>query len=125
VPLALRAVVPLAPAPFAAALAEVVTRAERGVRLADALDRLPADLGEPVRPLAAALAGSERYGTPLGPTLDRLADEVRRDRRRRAEETARTLPVRLLFPLVLGTLPALVLLTIAPVVAGALRSLHL
>jgi tight adherence protein C len=75
--------------------------------------------------LTAALQGAERYGAPLGDALERIAADVRRQRRQRAEEAARTLPVRLIFPLVLCTLPALVLLTIAPVVAGAVRSLRL
>lgn len=125
VPVALRAVAPLAPPPFDDALASVLRRAEGGVALADALDGLPAALGEPVRPLTAALQGAERYGAPLGDALERIAADVRRQRRQRAEEAARTLPVRLIFPLVLCTLPALVLLTIAPVVAGAVRSLRL
>ena len=42
-----------------------------------------------------------------------------------AEEAARRIPVKLLFPLVGCTLPAFALLTVAPLVAGALRSLRL
>ena len=57
--------------------------------------------------------------------LERLADEVRRQRRHRAEEAARRVPVKLLFPLVCCTLPALALLTVAPLVASAVRSLRL
>ena len=34
-------------------------------------------------------------------------------------------PVKLLFPLVGCTLPAFALLTVAPLIAGAVRSLHL
>jgi len=49
---------------------------------------------------------------------------VRRDRRRKAEEAARRIPVKLLFPLVGCTLPAFALLTVAPLIAGAVRSLH-
>ena len=48
----------------------------------------------------------------------------RHERRRQAEEAARTLPIKLCFPLVCCVLPAFVLLTIAPLVAGAVRSLH-
>ena len=72
-----------------------------------------------------ALAGSERSGAPLGTALDRLADEVRRDRRRRAVDAARRVPVKLLFPLVSCTLPAFGLLTVAPLIASAVRSLRL
>ena len=104
---------------------EVCVDVGNGRRLAEALDELPRRAGEPVRPLVAALVASERYGAPLSAGLERLADEVRRDRRRKAEEAARRIPVKLLFPLVGCTLPAFALLTVAPLIAGAVRSLHL
>jgi tight adherence protein C len=115
----------LAPEPFAAAFAETGRRVSRGQRLADALDALPALLGDTARPLAHTLASAERYGSPVGPALELLAHDARRDRRRLAEEAARTVPIKLCFPLVCCTLPAFVLLTIAPLVAGAVRSLRL
>jgi tight adherence protein C len=71
-----------------------------------------------------ALADSSRHGTALGPSLDRLAIEARTARRHRAEERARRVPILLLFPLVTCTLPALGLLTIAPLAVGALRDLR-
>lgn len=111
--------------PLAAELRRITEEVHRGGRVADALDELPARAGEVVRPLAAALASCERYGAPLGPALERLGDDVRRQRQRRAEEAARKVPVLLLFPLVLCILPAFALLTVAPLVAGALRTLRL
>jgi tight adherence protein C len=122
---AVAAVARRAEGPLAGELARVSREVTMGRRLADALDDLPGRAGEAVRPLAAALLASERYGAPLGPGLDRLADDVRRRRRRAAEEAARRLPVKLLFPLVTCTLPAFALLTVAPLIAGALRSLRL
>jgi tight adherence protein C len=124
VPLALRAIGPLCPPPFADALQATVTQTELGMRTADAIESLPARLGEPVRPLSSALIASERYGVPLTASLERLADEVRRDRRRHAEASARRVPVKLLFPLVFCSLPALALLSVAPLIAGALRALR-
>ena len=111
--------------PLADELQRVLGDVALGRRLADALDDLPARAGESVRPLVAALVASERYGAPLVAGLERLTDEVRRDRRRRAEEAARKVPVKLLFPLVTCTLPAFGLLTVAPLVASAVRSLRL
>jgi tight adherence protein C len=111
--------------PLAEELSRVVDEVGRGRRLADALDDLPARAGEAVRPLVGALVSSERYGAPLVSGLERLADEVRRDRRRRAEEAARKVPVKLLFPLVTCTLPAFGLLTVAPLIASAVRSLRI
>lgn len=101
-----------------------VRRAASTRRLADVLDELPAHAGEAIRPLATALAASERYGAPLSDVLDRLAGAARQARRRRAEERARRLPVLLLFPLVLCVLPAFALLTVAPLLAGSLRGLR-
>ncbi|MGH9279215.1 MAG: type II secretion system F family protein, partial [Acidimicrobiales bacterium] len=111
--------------PLAAELDRVVEEVRLGRRLSDALDDLPARAGEAVRPLVAALVAAERYGAPLVAGLERLAEEVRRDRRRRAEEAARKVPVKLLFPLVTCTLPAFGLLTVAPLIASAIRSLRL
>lgn len=110
---------------LAAELRRVSADVDRGRRVADALDDLPMRAGEPTRALAAVLAGCERYGTPALPALHRLADEVRLQRQRRAEAAARRVPVTLLFPLVLCILPAFALLTVAPLVAGALRELRL
>lgn len=123
--LALRAVAARAVGPLGPPLRRVVDEVTAGRRVADALDGLPASAGESVRPLVAALADSDRYGSPLGPSLERLAAEVRRSRERRAEEAARRVPVRMLFPLVLCVLPAFALLTVAPLIAGAVQSLRL
>jgi tight adherence protein C len=111
--------------PLAAELLRVVADADRGRRLADALEELPARAGESTRALVAVLLASERYGAAVAPGLERLADEVRADTRRRAEAAARRVPVKLLFPLVTCILPAFGLLTVAPLIAGALRSLRL
>jgi pilus assembly protein TadC len=122
---ALEAVARRGSGPLAVHLRAVVADVARGRRLADALDDLPARAGEGVRPLVAALTSAERYGAPLNAALDRLADEVRATRRRRAEEAARRVPVKLLFPLVACILPAFALLTVAPLIAGALKTLRL
>ena len=76
------------------------------------------------REVASAIAAADRDGTALAPVLDRLAADARAARRRLAEADARRLPVRLTFPLVACTLPAFVLLAIAPAVLGALSTLR-
>ncbi len=125
VPLAVGRVARRAPGPLGVELARACDEVSLGRRLGDALDDIPARAGEATRPLVAALLASERYGAPLGPGLERLAHEVRADRRRKAEEAARKIPVKLLFPLVSCTLPAFGLLTVAPLIASAVRSLRL
>lgn len=122
---ALRAAAANASGPLADGIGGAVASVDHGVRLADALEALPDRLGEVVRPVVAALVSCDRYGAPLGPTLDRLASDVRIASRQRAEAAARRLPIRLLFPLVSCILPAFGLLTVAPLIAGSLRGLRL
>lgn len=123
--MALDAVARRSSGPVSGALRDVLARMAHGSRLADALDAVTEVRGEALRPLTAVLAHADRYGTPIGDALARLVDDLRRRRQRRAEERARRIPVKLLFPLVLCILPAFGLLTVAPLVAGGLRSLRL
>jgi tight adherence protein C len=73
------------------------------------------------RGLTDALRTSARLGSPAAPALARLAIELRADLRRRAEARARTVPVRLCFPLVGCILPAFALLTVVPAVVAGIR----
>jgi pilus assembly protein TadC len=74
-----------------------------------------------MRTLTEALRTTARLGAPVAPALARVASEVRADVRRRAEARARTIPVRLCFPLVGCVLPAFACLTVVPVVLDGLR----
>jgi tight adherence protein C len=109
--------------PLGAALEGAATRIELGGTTASALELVLDHAGASTRPLVEALAAHDRYGTPLAPALERVAIESRLRRRRQAEEAARRLPVTLLFPLVLTTLPAFALLTVVPLLAGSFGSL--
>ena len=97
----------------------------RGQSTAEALGIVGDRLGSAVVPLVAALTAGDRMGNPLRSALAELGVQARLDRRRRAEEAARRLPVTLLFPLVCCTLPAFGLLTVVPLVVGSLRALRL
>lgn len=88
-----------------------------GASLSEALDDM-AQNQPALRSVSEALLASDRLGAPVGESLDRLAVTARTDIRRRAEAHARTVPVRMLFPLVLLVLPAFVLLTVVPTVAA-------
>ena len=125
VPMAVEAVARRARGPIADELRTALDEVALGRRLGDALADVPSRTGEVVRPLLDALVASDRYGAPLSDALARLAAEVRADRRRRAEEAARKVPVKLLFPLVCCVLPAFGLLTLAPLIAGAVAALRL
>jgi tight adherence protein C len=120
---AVRNLAATAPRTLRPAFRSVTHRLERGHPLADALVVLRDEIGPAAGPLVDAIAGAERYGLPLGPVLERLADEARAARRRIGEADARRLPVKLAFPLVACTLPSFVLLAIAPSVLAAISSL--
>ena len=123
IPLAVEAVGRRGTGPLAAEVAVAAREARRGRRLADALEEVAARCGEQVRPLMALLASGERYGVPLAESLDRLAVDVRAARRRQAEEAARRLPVKMLFPLVACILPAFALLTLGPLLVTSFRGI--
>jgi tight adherence protein C len=110
--------------PVGTALARARRTVELGGPPEPAFGAVISELGEPVRPLVSALLASIRDGSPLEGALERAGHEARAVRRRRAEAVARKVPVRLLFPLVLCTLPAFALLTVVPLLMAALGSLH-
>ncbi len=107
-----------APPAVAEPLGGVLHHPRLGVAFVDALATAARNTPG-LRPLTEALALAHRLGSPLGPALERVARDARRELRRRAEARARTVPVRLLFPLVFLVLPAFGLLTVVPsLVAG-------
>lgn len=119
---ALEVLVPVLPAPFGPACAEVLQRHRNGARFAQAVEALVEHTGERTRLLALALAADD--GLALGPRLESLAADARAERRRAAEGAARRLPVTLSFPLVVCVLPAFVLVTVVPLLVGALGQLQ-
>jgi tight adherence protein C len=60
-----------------------------------------------LKALAALIIQSDRLGASMAQTLRSHADLLRTKRRQRAEEAARKLPIKMLFPLALFILPAL------------------
>jgi Flp pilus assembly protein TadB len=103
-----------------AALAGVVRACTLGQSFDDALREMGRRT-PPMRSLSDTLRTSARLGAPVAPALSRLATDVRADLRRRAEARARTVPVRLCFPLVGCILPAFALLTVVPVVLDGMH----
>ena len=78
---------------------------------------------EELRAAAGAIEAAERWGMPPAEALAARAEALRSRARLRAEADAGRAAVRLAFPLVFCFLPAFVLLTVLPTVAGSFRTL--
>jgi pilus assembly protein TadC len=107
--------------PIAGALAAAHAAFERGRTMVDALGELDRAGGD-ADALRATLVAALHSGAAPGPALQRLGDQLRRRRRRRAESRVRRLPVLLLGPLVGLVLPAFVVVTIVPVAVTTARA---
>ncbi|HEX3409538.1 MAG TPA: type II secretion system F family protein, partial [Candidatus Binataceae bacterium] len=78
---------------------------------------------EDLKPLAATLIQSEQLGSQIGPALRSSSDSLRTKRRFRAEEAAQKSTIKILFPLVLFILPAMLIVLLAPAMIQAVRTL--
>ena len=67
-----------------------------------------------LKSLTALIIQSDRLGASMAKTLRSHADVLRTKRRQRAEEHARRLPIKMLFPLGFFLLPALLVIVIGP-----------
>jgi tight adherence protein C len=76
-----------------------------------------------IKPLAATLIQSEQLGGAIGPALRSISDGIRTRRRLRAEESAQRTTVKILFPLVLMILPAMLLVIVGPAIIETIRTL--
>lgn len=96
-----------------------------GATLGDAMANLSGRTAvEEIRPLAAALVQSEHLGAKIGQALRASSDALRAQRRLRAEEAAQKASVKIMFPLVLLILPAMMMLVVGPAVIQVLRTLR-
>lgn len=121
--LALLGVMSLAGPGLRPALTAAGDEIKRGVALETVLRHLATDAPE-LAALSDVLIASSRLGLGVAETLRSLAVEARSSRRREAEKAARRLPVVLLFPVVCLTLPAFIVLTVAPLLLSGLGALH-
>ncbi len=79
---------------------------------------------EDIKPLAAMLIQSEQLGAQVGPALRATSDALRTRRRLRAEESAQRTSIKILFPLALFVLPAMLMVIIGPAMIQIIRTLQ-
>jgi len=108
--------------PLAQELGRMLQDIQLGARRVDALDALARRSGvDDLRSVVLALRQAESLGAPLAGTLRTLALEMREKRRFRAEERAHQLPVKMIFPLGLCIMPALMIVILGPAIISYLR----
>jgi tight adherence protein C len=119
---ALGAVSRLAPQPVAGEAARLLADERSGLSRAAALRALAARTTVPeLRTLASGSAHAAELGLPLAEVLRRHADDLRAERWQRAEEVAWRVPARLVAPLALCLVPAVLLIVFFADVLSFLR----
>ena len=98
---------------------------ELGLSRHDALEnmKLRTDIDDLVT-FAVVLSQADALGLPIGKVLSAQADEMRDKRRQRAREKAAKVPVKILFPLALCFLPAIMIIVLGPIVGPIKHALH-
>jgi tight adherence protein C len=105
-------------------LALVSSEISAGATLGQALRNLAERTAvEDIKPLAATLIQSEQLGAQIAPALHASSDALRTRRRLRAEEAAQRTTIKILFPLVLFVLPAMLLVIVGPAIIQILHTL--
>jgi tight adherence protein C len=78
---------------------------------------------EELRKLTRILLDTERFGSSLGPTLRTHARYLRTRRRQTAQEAARKLGVKLVFPVFFLIMPSVFVVTLGPAVLQLVHQL--
>lgn len=76
-----------------------------------------------IRTLAAILVQSERLGSQMAPALRASSESLRTKRRLRAEEAAQKSTIKMLIPLVLFVLPAMMMVILGPAVIQVMNNM--
>lgn len=110
--------------PLAEELREVLADVRLGHSRADALSAMAARVRQiDVSTTVTAIVQNERLGGNIGGLLDELASEARHRRLMRAEECAARLPVKMVVPMALFMLPALLVMIFGPVISELMGTL--
>jgi tight adherence protein C len=98
---------------------EVQVGAPRAQALRDLATRCDV---EDLTTFVSAIIQAERYGVPITRVLRVQSAELRDKRRQRAEEAAMKIPAKVILPLAVCILPAMMLLVVGPAILQIIRS---
>lgn len=110
--------------PFTYEVRQMLLEVEMGRPRREALEDLANRTGLPdLVTFVNAVIQAQQLGTNLGKVLRAQAHQMRVRRRQRAEETARRMSIKLVFPLVLCLMPSLFIILIGPVALSVIKAL--
>jgi len=112
------------PGPLSREFARMLQEMQMGQRRSDALRAMAgrSRVAE-LRTMVSSVVQATELGIPIAHVLREQAHEMRLRRRQRAEEQARKVPVKIVFPLVLCLFPALFIVVIGPGVITIMEAL--
>lgn len=94
-----------------------------GATMGEALRKLAERTAvDEMRPLASTLIQSEQLGMQIGPALKASADALRDRRKLHAEEEAQRMTIKMIFPLALLVLPAMMMVCVGPAFIQVFRA---
>jgi tight adherence protein C len=108
-------------------LAEELARLLQEMRIGKSREEALRSLAERVsvdeaRTFIAALVQASEFGVPIGNVLREQAREARIKRRQLAEEDAQKVPVKIVFPVIVCILPALIIVVVGPGILNLMES---
>ncbi|MFZ5926685.1 MAG: type II secretion system F family protein [Acidobacteriota bacterium] len=110
---------------LASELGQVQLEIRAGRHRSEVLSDLGRRTGSPeLKKLAVVLIDSDRFGTSLAPALRTHARYLRTRRRQMAQEAARKLGVKLIFPVFFLIMPAVFVVTLGPAVLAFLGAMQ-
>jgi tight adherence protein C len=98
--------------------AQITAASTLGEGLRGVADRTGVD---DIKTFSAILVQSEKLGSEMSDALRATAEQLRNKRSLRAEEMAQKLPVKMIFPMVLFLLPAMMLVLVGPAMINIFR----
>ncbi len=110
--------------PLAAEFFRVLQEMQIGLGRSEALKAMGERTNVPeLRQFVTAMVQADAFGIPIAHVLRVQAKEMRVRRTQLAEERAQKVPVKILFPLIFGVLPALMIVVLGPAAIDIIRTL--